>query len=396
MTIDTAEGAVLYTRVDGAYHFVDRLDVAGDDVPRPVPGLPTGLAGYPSGDYVLFSTSVIPTLDGPFGVAGFGESRYYVFYTHAGDPDRPALFLGDDIVDYAHLGDRLLLLHENGDLRDIDPRTGDGDLFLAGVRCFALSFDDRRLIWQEQGDDLAEPVHLLDLETGEQRQIFINDFTARSWGRAPDQSAMVGTWQFTRDSGAAVLFGPDAQLVAAVRTDTGDLLPIPPHAGWQFMTGDDMLTLLLPDPGQRVEAVWTVRTGDLRVYYRGLADPSIRFNDGATLEVVVPSTDAAEFGPLYRVDLATGGTVRLAPRVPDLLTRLDDRRYLLFTRSGSIPTPDGTYFSYDLDLFDPGTQAYYPIADSVDDWELVPGLGVYYFDARGAEPGLWLYPLPAE
>lgn len=77
------------------------------------------------------------------------------------------------------------------------------------------------------------------------------------------------------------------------------------------------------------------------------------------------------------------------------LTRLDDR-YLLFTRSGSIPTPDGTYFSYDLDLFDPGTQAYYPIADSVDDWELVPGLGVYYFDARGAEPGLWLYPLPAE
>jgi hypothetical protein len=395
-TIDGENGRVLYARdADDTTFVVDRLDVPGDDVPRPIAGLPAGFIVRPRNKYVLFDSIYNPLGVTHFPAAGLG-SDHYVFYAHAGDPERPAVFLGDDIVDYAFFGGRLLLLHESGDLRDTDPLTGLGEPLLTGVRYFVLSFDDRRLIWQAQGDDLAEPVHLLDLETGEQRQISVNDFTALSWGRFPGEPVAVGTWQFTRDSGAAVMFGPDDRLVAAVRTDTGESLPIPAHVGWQVMTGDDMLILVLPDPAQRVEAVWTVRTGDARVYYRGPGDPKIRHNDGARLEYFLPSANDPEFGPLYRVDLATGSTVRLAPRVPDPPVRLDDRRYLLHTRASGIPTLEGTYFSHDLDLFDADTQAYYPIAEGIDDWVHEPDLGVYYLDARGAEPGLWLYPLPAE
>jgi hypothetical protein len=394
-TIDAEAGRVLYARdVDYTYFVVDRLDVPGDDDPRPVAGLPPDVGIYGGRDHVLFG-STPEVAEDLLSATGIGAG-HYAFYTHAGDPDRPALFIGDDFVAFAYLGDRPLLLHESGDLRVFDPLTGLGDLLLSGVHYFVLSPDDRRLIWQAQGDDVAEPVHLLDLETGEQRQIFVNDFTAVSWGRVPGESRMHGTWQFTRDSGAAVMFGPDQQIVAAVRTDTGESLSIPPHLGWQLMTGDDMLTLVLPDPEQRVEAVWSVPTGDVRVFYRGPGDPKIRHNDGARLEYFLPSVEDPEFGPLYRIDLATGSTVRLAPRVPDLPDRLDDRRWLLHTRANSIPTVDGTYFIHDLDLFDADTQTYFPIAEGIDDWDLEPDLGVYYFDVRGPEPGLWLYPLAVE
>jgi hypothetical protein len=397
LRIDTDDGAVLYVRDGaGAYHFVDRLDVPGDDEPRPIAGLPTGLQAFAAGRSVLFS---IAGAGGTItGAAGLGPDAYhFISYSHAGDPDRPAVHLGDDIIDHAALGDHLLLLHEDGVLRDVDPRTGDGEPLLTGVRRFDLANDDRRLIWQELGDDLAEPVHLLDLDTGEDREIAVNDFTARSWGRDHGQKVSVGTWQFTADSGAAALIGPDDRYVAAVRTDTGEPLPIPAHASRQGVTLADALILLLDDPAQRVEAVWTPLTGGVRVYSRGPADSDakIRHLDGDLLEYFLPDPTDPRFGPLYRIDLATGRTVRLAPRVGEASTRLADGRYLAIATSDVIAGGAGIYYSHDLDLFDPDTQVYYPIADRVDGYALADQ-GVFYLDARGTEPGLWLYPLAGE
>lgn len=394
--LDTADGPVLYARdAAGVQHLVDRLDVPGDDPPRPVTGLPPGLPANVHPGFVLFAgVSEHGTVS---GAAGFGDAAYHFsFYTHAGDPDRPAVHLGDDIVDYAFMGDRMLLLHEDGALRDIDPRTGDGEPLLTGVRAIDLSFDDRRLVWQALGDDLAEPVHLLDLDTGDDREIAVNEFTAQSWGRDPAQAGSVGTWFFTLDSGVAVMIGPDARLVAAVRTDTGEALPIPEHTAWQSASGDDALILRLSLDGQPAEAAWTPRSGGLRVFYRGPADPRLRFNDGARLEYFLPDPADPEFGALHRVDLASGRSVRLAPRVGEGSRRLGDGRYLAVARTGFIYTAEGVYFAHDLDLFDPNTQVYFPLAAAVDDWTLVRDQGVFYVDARGPEPGLWLHPLPDE
>lgn len=390
--LDTDERTALYAADDaGVYHFVDRLDVPGLDQPVPLAGLPPGMRAFAlPGAVALFSR--VATTGTLTPAAGLGpENNSFSFYTHAGDPDRPAVHLGDDIVDYAWTGERMLLLHTDGALRDVDVRTGEGAPLLTGVRHIDLAYDDGRLIWQEIGDGVAETVHLLDLDSGDDREIAVNDFTARSWGRDRELPSRVGTWEFTRDGRAAAFIGPDG-LVAAVRTDTGESLPIPAHTGWDPSSGDDMLTLVLPDPDERVESVWTPLTGDLRVYYRGPADTDARIkaNDGARIDYYLATTDGPDHGPLLRVDLATGRTVLLAPRLGEISPRLADGRYLSITDSGSSP------FGRDLDLFDPSTQTYYPIADDVDDWVRVPDLGVYYFDARGPEPGLWLYPLSGE
>lgn len=393
LVIDGDLGAVLYVDDDDVYHLVDRLDVPGADDPRPVDGLPSGASGFAFDGYVLFADL---TTEGPIvGAAGLADTFQQTFYTHAGDPDRPAVHIADAIVDYATRGPRLLVLLADGTLRDLDPRTGDGDALLTGVRHIDLSFDDRHLVWQEIGDEQTEPVHLLDLDTGDDREIAVNDFSARSWGADGPTTASVGTWLFTRDSAAAALSGPERSLVAAVRTDTGEPLPVPAHREWQGTLRDDAFLLDLGDPEQHVLAVWTPLTGDLRVYYRGRADPQILHRDGSRLELFVPGDDDPNYGSLRRVDLDTGETLLVAPRLGSKSTRLTDGRYLSGAATGFLSTASGLYFTYDLDLFDPDIQVYWPLGAAIDDWRLVDDRGLLYFDARGPEPGLWLDPLVA-
>ncbi|PCC72476.1 hypothetical protein SAMN02745121_01653 [Nannocystis exedens] len=405
-SLETAEGTLVYA-VDreGRHVVLDRLDVPGFDVPRPVGGLP----GYdvPGGSpheagYALFASVNRPT--GAARQAAGVEAGTAVVHTHDGDPDAPALLLGDNVVSLAQHGGHVFVLDDDGVLRKVDPFTREREPLQDGVRYFTLAGDGRHLIWQAIGDDDVEPVYLRDLEVrarvavadfGVDREIAVNDFAARSWNRMPDQDlAAVGRWTWTGDSTAAALVGPDGTFVTAVRTDTGEPLAIPEHRGQRGALGDDFV-LVMPDEGTLVLALWHPTDGDLRVWYRGPADATVeagaRVGDELEYFLADPTDETA--GSLLRVDLGTGELTERAPRIGRDYRPLDAHRYFTAVRAEPVQAGAEIQWTYDLLVFDADTRVYTTIAERVDDFVHMPDQGVLYLDSRGDEPGLWAAPL---
>ncbi|MCY1012885.1 hypothetical protein OV079_46590 [Nannocystis pusilla] len=283
--LSTAEGTLVYA-VDreGRHVVLDRLDVPGFDVPRPIDGLSRydvpGGSPHEAG-YALFASVNRPTGDARQAAGVDGGSA--VVHTHDGDPEAPALHLGDHVVSLAQHGSAVFVLDDDGALRKVDPFTRESEPLQDGVRYFTLAADGRHLIWQAIGDDDVEPVYLRDLEAsarlavadfGVDREIAVNDFAARSWNRMPAHGLAVGRWTWTEASAAAALVGPDDTFVTAVRTDTGESLAIPEHRQQRGALGDDFV-LVMPDPNNLVLALWSPEDGDVRVWYRGPADATV-------------------------------------------------------------------------------------------------------------------------
>ncbi|WAS92340.1 hypothetical protein [Nannocystis punicea] len=386
--LETDEGWVLYAQ-DGDRHLVlDRLDVPGFDETRPVPGLPPGkFAATPTARGMYFS-SVPAAPNSLANVAGIGTSAHAI-YMHHGDPEVPAVKFGDAIVSLQNLDDRMLALDDDGDLRAVDPVTGASELLLAGVRRFGVSSEVRRLIWQQLGDDLSEPIFLRDLDTGEDTQIAVNDFTAVSWNRpGDDESRNTGTWQFAEDGAHAALYGPRHTLAAVVRTADG--APIDPPAGARLRgyLGRDF-SLSRDDGDDTVFILWNPETDALREWYRGPASappPQAFFVEDDFIDYLVPD-DSGFSGVLWRTDHRTGEAVMRAPRIGIGTTVLADGRYLT-------AFPSFAYYPLDVVLFDPDTSQYTTLAAAVDDFHFHPDQGLVYLDGSDDGPGLWAAPIP--
>ncbi|MFZ6180511.1 hypothetical protein [Nannocystis pusilla] len=401
----TAEGTLVYA-VDreGRHVVLDRLDVPGFDVPRPIEGLPRydvpGGSPHEAG-YALFASVNRPT--GAARQAAGVDGGSAVVHTHDGDPEAPALHLGDHVVSLAQHGSAVFVLDDDGALRKVDPFTRESEPLQDGVRYFTLAADGRHLIWQAIGDDDVEPVYLRDLEAsarlavadfGVDREIAVNDFAARSWNRMPAHGLAVGRWTWTEASAAAALVGPDDTFVTAVRTDTGEPLAIPEHRQQRGALGDDFV-LVMPDPTNLVLALWSPEDGDVRVWYRGPADATVeaRARVGDELEFFLGEPTDETAGSLLRVDLRTGELTERAPRIGRDYRPLDARRYFTAVRAEPVQAGAEIKWTYDLLVFDADSRVYTTVAERVDDFVLVPDHGVLYLDSRGDEPGLWAAPL---
>ncbi len=378
--VELEAGLTIYARdLAGGRHLVDRVARGGRDGPLAVPGLPvTAYHLTAVGGRALFLSRDDPASE-LSGAAAIGAGTQSV-YSHDGDPEHAVLTLGLKVVRAAARGDRELLLDELGVLREVDVRTGASTELLTGVRSFSLSPDDRTLVWQAIGDDVAEQIYLRDLEGGGELPLTVNDFAATSWGRDPE-SPRAGWWQWTDDAGVALQIGPGELLVGAFDSATGELLEVPEHTdfgpSWERDFG-----LVLEAGGEREELVWDPRSGATRTWYRGPAgvDPIPRRIDEVTLEYFLPEVVDPMNGSLWRVDLETGEARALVPRVNRNYVRVDAARYLVRR--------------HDLALVDAESQIYRTVAASVDDWEYVSDQGVIWLDSEGAKPGLWAAPIP--
>lgn len=378
--VELSAGPTIYARdLAGGRHLVDRLERPGVDGPIAVLGLPvTSYHLSAVGGRALFLGRDEPTLE-VSSAAAVGAGTWSV-YSHDGDPERAVVTLGLKVVRAAVRGERELLLDDLGVLREVDVETGAATELLAGVRSFSLSPDDRYLVWQAIGDDVAEQVYLRDLEGGGERPLAVNDFAAASWGRDPE-SPRAGWWLWTDDSGVALQVGPGEVLAGAFLSATGEPLEVPEHTGFGPVWERD-LRLVREADGAREDLVWDPHGGAAQTWYRGPAgvEPSPRRVDEVTLEYFVPERVEPGNGSLWRFDLATGEARVLLPRVNRNYVRVDEDRYLVRR--------------HDLALADAESQIYRTLAAPVDDWEYIPDQGVIWLDSEGPEPGLWAAPIP--
>lgn len=403
--IDTPDGPLLYANnLDNEYFIIDRLAVPGADPRRPVLGLPRArmkaYGSFTDPELTSFITFFAPEEDTDpeyYGAAGLNSHRRNI-YTHAGDPDVPAWHLGDDIVQFDIVDEQLLLLHLDGSLEWADPHSAERQPLLTGVRHFNLSPDHTRLIWQALGDGVTEPVYLRDLDTGDDREIATNDFADLSWQHAPAPAhGIIGNWHFTADSGHAALMGPDGAFVAAFDIDTGAPIAIPEHLHLSpsYYANPPYISLTLPDPEDTVEALWDLATGDLRVWYRGDAErPILLHIDGDIAEVFFRDPNDWEVGSLHQVDLTTGESHQLFPKIGPSYTR-GAREYLSYTdRMVDEPLLTHTvFYSTDIIALDVATGAMRRIVDDAPTVAHFPD-SIVFLDLFGDEPGLRAVPRP--
>lgn len=404
--VATDAGPALYALdpLDGQAFLLDRLDVPGFDEPSPILGLPAlfplghGMLGSGQRRYADFSAAN----EGghAWSAAGIGAITWKLF-THAGDPDVPALQVGAAILDIAHADDHLLVHDDDGTVRRFDPLTGASTTLLTGVRHVSFSPDRTRAIWQQIGDDQVETVYLRDLGAGTDREIAVNDFAQQSWGRFLSGDGLgrdAGEWSWTRDGAFAAMKGLDDTLVAAVRTDTGEPLELPAHVRLvEPMTS--LFRLELADPTERVDALWDPATGSTRVWHRGPVTPKLLRDDGTTAELVVFDAADEVTGRLVVLDLATGESTELLSSFSTTSGRLADGVYLYRTIRDFVPlTMSGQarveVATYDLAFADPATQLYTPIADDISALAFVPDEALILLDAHGDDPGVWAVPYP--
>ena len=385
--LETAEGWLLYAQEDDRHVILDRLDVPGFDAPRPVPGLPAGKFGASASALGMYFSSVSEMPNNLAGVAGIG-ARAHTIYLHHGDPDVPVVELGRRIVTLQNAGARLFMLDDDGDLRDVDPVTGASELVLAGVRRFTVSDAARRLIWQQLGDDVSEPIFLRDLDTGEDRQIAVNDFTAVSWNRSgdPDTSG-TGLWTFAAEGAYAALYGPAHALAAVVRTADGAAIEPPAGARLRGTLGRGF-SLSRDHDDETAWLRWDPETDALQEWHRGPAGEWALqlFAVGDDFVDYIDRDEGGFDGVLWRADHRTGETTMLVPRVGPSTTVLADGRYLT-------AIPSRAYSPFDVVVFDPDTGRYTTVAADVLTFRYFPDQGVLYLGGDDG-PGLWAAPLP--
>jgi hypothetical protein len=385
--LETDEGWLLYAQDGDRNVILDRLDVPGFDAPRPVLGLPAGKYSASTSALGMHFSSLPEAPNNLFGAAGIGASTR-AHYLHHGEADAPVVELGVRIVQHQSAGDRLFTLDDDGDLRDVDPATGASELVLAGVRRFTVSDAARRLIWQQLGDDISEPIFLRDLDTGEDRQIAVNDFTAVSWNRPGDpDSPATGAWTIAAEGAYAALYGPAHALGAVVRTVDGEAIEPPAGTRLRGILGrgfvlsrdhDDETAWLRWDPASDVLHEWyrgPVGASSLQLF--AVADDSVDYID---------IDEGGSSGVLWRADHRTGEATMLVPRVGVSTLVLEDGRYLT-------ALPSRAYTPFDIVVFDPDTGRYTTVAADVDDFHYFPDQGVFYFGGDDG-PGLWAAPIP--
>jgi hypothetical protein len=383
--IDTPAGPVSYWRdLIAEQVLMTREDLAE---PRQVVGLPRGeLRAWWWPGQALFLQDQRP---GVGQAAGIGAPTQIV-HAHDGDPERPALRLVDDVVEFTGQDDDLLVLRDDGELLRIDPATGDAAAVLAGVRAFALH--DQTLVWQALGDDRSEPMYLRRLDTGDEVLLGLNDFCPLSWGRDPTSLfSPAGRWYFHADHRVLVLAGPEGGLARAHWADTGAVITIPAHDLASVVADGVFALLSQPTPDTLIHTLWEPATGAQHEWYRGptSAAPRLFAYDGAAIEYLVVDDALVDVGSLWRLDLASGERTEVLPRMRPVYRPLDDGRWIVAFPSAGLSS------FVDLVVVDRDDRSYDLFAAAVyDPRPLVSGDGYAYFDLLGPEPGLWVTPIP--
>ncbi|MCY1060533.1 hypothetical protein [Nannocystis sp. SCPEA4] len=400
--MNSGQGPVLFGHRDDALESIDRLEVPGRDEVRQVGEFSPPASGdgalvsvsSRSGDFgTVYGFTVADKDANPVasGVAGIGgpRSRYYF---HSGEPDAPVVLIGDDIVRYYQAGDLAFMLDDDGRVDTFDRATGTAAHVLDGARYIESVWGSEKhlyLLYQVLGDDESEAVRVRDLETGEEREVTVNDFAAESWGRGSSTGA--GWWGVATGEDASVLAlrGPDSQFIEAYRLDTLEPLAIPEHVGSYPMEGRHPgFALVVPDPEDHVVALWDAPTGAMTEIYRG-PEPDWWFHptrEGDQVHYVRPNDD----GSMRRVavDLASGETTTVIPRLGNWWLDLADGRIL------SSLDLDGENYEKEIALVDPDTGDYTLLVERTADWALVEGVGIVYLDREASEPGIWTMPFP--
>ncbi|WAS97972.1 hypothetical protein [Nannocystis punicea] len=389
--INTAAGRVLYATDDDGRPFVlDRLDVPGADEARPVLGLPDSAFPQPvlpsSRHAPFYVTHRAQDAEHPVVIAAGLGGETSSLYVHDGDPEAPALKLSDTLIYQRRLDDSHILVHEDsGELHRVDLTTAERELLFDGARHVAF-VSDRSLVWQAIGDDVAEPVYLHDLDTGEDLQIAVNDFAALSWNRGGLDDHDAGRW-YASPGGVAAMLGPGGPFVVALRLDTREFVDIPPHRRVRGGFADHY-RLTVGDGDENIEALWDPLTGSVREWYRGPVErtPVPYTLDGDRLDYFVRQVGDWNTGSLWRRDLATGEATELLTDIGSYPLPLDETLYLTRRLHSDL--------FVDLRLVDSATGSVTPIADRIADLRVFPDEGIVYLDVHGPDPGLWAYPLP--
>lgn len=392
-------GKVLYGFKGKNMYVVDRLDEPGADTPKPVAGLPLD---SPQGAWVVESRQQRPLFvrlgqlpadpDGPrpAQAAGIGAATRMIVSLGA-TPDAPALQLGDDIVNYFDLDDRLVFHADDGRVFLYDPITTVQTPLVDNARWVGrVSLGDRRfLLIQDIGDDQSEQVCLVDLATDQQRPVTVNDFTQASFGRAPKQPR-AGTWTGHSYAGRAViaLNGPDGGLSEAYDVATLDPLELPDNRGAFGIAGAPWMPLILPDAVDTVLAAWDPGTGAVTEWYRGprpaFLDTTLTWNDG---KLEYTEEVSREIYRDVQRDLASGETTVVLPRRGGQWYDLEDGRVLT---AFALEDHD-----YEVKLIDRATAAETTLVPRTRSWSYdVDQALVLYTDFVDAEPGLWATPIP--
>lgn len=383
-------GPVLYGWYDQTMYVVDRLDEPGADTPAPVDGLDLDASGglwamefWERGP--LFIGHVAGEV-GLYDAAGIGGPAREVLALGP-TPDAPAVLLADDVVHKFNFGEQIAVHTDDGALFLYDQVTGERTPVAEDVRWASpTKLGDRTLfLIQDMVDDVAEPVRLLDLETGESREVTVNDFVQSSFGRDPEHGS-AGSWTglSDEDSGFIALHGPDGGLLEGYDVATLEPIEIPDNVGRLKIANAPWLPLILPDPNDTVYAAWSPHTGELREWYRG---PKPEFDPSQMLWKDGELEYTTEIGEVSRYDQLTGETTVVLPRVGGTRTDLEDGRIVT-----AFPVADG---DYEVVVIDPetGTEQTLVAATHSWRWDEEHAL-VVYTDFGDPEPGLWATPIP--
>ncbi len=404
VVVEAPAGRVLYANdAAGTPFIVDRMDDPGTDALRPIPGLPDDVTFFTSVPYsrpTAYFFDFWTSAGGLLEAAGIGAATFGL-YTHAGDPDVPAVQISDRLIQAVFLDDHHdLTLEDSGEVHLVELASGDRELLKEGVRYIAVSSTARAFLWQAIGDDVVEPVYLHDLDAGTDVQVAVNEFSATSWGRDGDVRD-AGQWKLTFDRSAAAMIGPDDRWAAAVLFDTGEVVPAPEHVEQRGVYAG-YFRVLLADGGEdeEVEALWDPQTGAVRTWYRGPAGRrSLLAADEVRADYLVQS-DSIDHRAFWRTDFATGESVRLLADVGSSPRSLDADLYLVPTAHARLDIPPNGEPGYlvrelqDLALVDVASGRTTPIAGRVSGYERLGDEGIVFLDTFGPEPGLWVWSLP--
>lgn len=387
--VETSTGPRIYAQSSAwpEIYLLDRPDERGADAPRMAIQLADDVTDWMTVSYAghLLAVARHGDLKEPqYFAAGLGGRRYSV-YAHDGGLASASSPIADELVSvfaWAPFESRpLLVLTEGGEVRSIDLDTGESTVLLTQVRFLSISPDRRRVVWQQIGDDVAEPVFLRDLEDGSDRPLGINDFAAQSWGRKEDAHA-AGRWWWTADGAFVAQNGPDGAFVTVVRGDTGEAIEAPPHTGSLGMAADGYML-------RRAEGavLWHPAGGDLLTLHEGDATVSLVREDDERLFYSVRLPGDSDQS-LWSLERATGTRTEVLPLYQSYAHAfLDDGRHV-----AALPGEDGRRT---LTLFDLETGEEEILAEGVESNIVVaPEYGVYYLVMTGDEPGLWLAPIP--
>ena len=396
---DGPVGRVLYGNdSDGVHYIVDRLDEPGIDTPRPVPGLPPLRS---PGDALVW-TEHLPhgpvwgrpgSLTDPpvHGVAGLG-ARTSELWTHNGAPEDAAVLLGTDVVRHYPFSGQIWVHNDDGRVRLLDQPTSTWTTLAEGARSAqGIPFGERFLVLvQDIGDDQAEPVRVVDPETGESRPVTINDFTQRSFGRDPEHGG-AGTWSSlgNGDDTFIGLRGPDGPMIEGYMVSTLEPVELPEHLGVARSLGGPWIYLKLAGASAITIAAWDPFTDEMHEVYSG-DEQTFMGREYFWSEDRLQYREELTKG-VYRIsalDVPTGAAEVLLPRVGDSYKELADGRVLTMFRDGG--TAD------QIALFDPATQAFTTVVEGAREWHYAEDLElVVYSDYTGPEPGVWATPVPA-